>query len=77
MTLVLALSGGAAIFAVIIVLFLLGAAYTVYSKSGGGIDAHPIGSDPDPGSSRDQSEAGLQDPDHGEFRETFDDRGSR
>ena len=71
---VLALSGGSTIFAVVIVLFVLGLAYTVYSKSGSGIDAHPIGSDPDPGSGH---ESGLQDPDESEFRQTFDDRGSR
>jgi hypothetical protein len=72
--LVLALSGGSLIFAVIIVLIVLGAAYTVYSRSGGGIDAHPISTDPDPGTGQ---EAGLQDPDREEFRERFDDRGSR
>ena len=71
---VLALSGGAGIFAIVIVLFVLGAAYTVYSSKGGGIDAHPIEGDPDPGSGH---ESGLQDPDQSEFRETFDDRGSR
>ena len=74
MPLVLALSGGSAIFAVVIVLFVIGAAYTLYSRSGGGIDAHPLGSDPDPGSGH---EAGLQGPDREEFRSTFEDRGSR
>lgn len=74
MPLVLALSGGSGIFAIVIALFVIGAAYTVYSKKGGGIDAHPLGNDMDPGSGR---ESGLQDPDHEEFRETFDDRGSR
>lgn len=77
MPLVLALSGGAAIFAVIIVLFVLGAAYTVYSKRGGGIDAHPLGSDPDPGTAQSHDESGLHDPDREAFRQTFDDGGTR
>ena len=67
---VLASSGGSTIFAVVIVLFVIAAAYTVYSRSGSGIDAHPVSTDPDPGSGQ---EAGLQDPDREEFRETFDD----
>ncbi len=74
MPFVLALSGGSLIFAVVIVLFVLGAAYTVYSRSGGGIDAHPLGSDPAPGSGH---ESGVHGPDHEEFQQTFDDRGSR
>lgn len=77
MPLVLALAGGSLIFAVFILLVFVGAAYTVYSKSGGGIDSHPIGSDPDPGTGREQDESGLQDPDHEEFKQTFDDRGAR
>ena len=77
MPFVLALAGGSAIFAVVIVLIVLGAAYTVYSKSGGGIDAHPIGSDPDPGTGMAQDESDLQDPDREEFTERFGDRGSR
>ena len=71
---ILALSGGATIFAVVIVLLVLTLAYTTYSKSGSGIDAHPIEGDMAPGSGH---ESGLQDPDHSEFRETFDDRGGR
>jgi hypothetical protein len=72
--LVLALSGGSAVFLVIILLFVAGLAYTVYSKSGSGIDAHPLGTDAAPGSGH---ESGVQDPDDTEFRQTFDDRGSR
>ena len=74
MPLVLALSGGAAIFAVIIVLFVLGLAYTAYSKAGSGIDAHPIDSQSAPGAGRD---AGLQNPDREDVREAFDERGAR
>lgn len=74
MTFVLGASGGATIFAVIIVLFVLGAAYTVYSKRGSGISAHPLGTDPEPGSGH---ESGLQNPDREEFDQTFGDRGSR
>lgn len=70
---VLAASGGSLIFAVIIVLFVLGLAYTAYSKSGNGIDAHPLGTDPpDP---NDDEPAGR--PDHDEFEQRFDDRGAR
>ena len=71
---VLAASGGSAIFLVIILLFLVGMVYTVYTRRGSGIDAHPIGRDPEPGSGH---EAGLQDPDDTEFRQRFDDRGAR
>ena len=77
MPLVLALSGGSGIFAVVIILIFLGLAYTVYSKSGGGIDAHPIGTDPDPGTGMAQDESDLQDPDREEFEERFGGRGSR
>ncbi len=77
MPFVIALAGGSLIFAVIIVLFFLGLAYTVYSKSGGGIDAHPTSDDPDPGTARAQDSSGLQNPDRGEFRQTFDDHGGR
>ena len=73
MPLVFAASGGSAVFAVIIVLFVLGLAYTAYSKRGGGIDAHPLGTDP-PDSSGDEV-AGR--PDHDEFRQRFDEHGSR
>ena len=74
MTLVLAASGGSTIVLIIILLFIAGAAYTVYTKKGSGIDAHPVSTDPDPGPGQ---EAGLQDPDETEFRQRFDDRGSR
>lgn len=74
MPLVLALSGGALIFAVVLILIVIASGYTLYSRSGSGIDAHPIASDPDPGSGH---EAGVQPPDHAEFRETFDDHGTR
>jgi len=74
---VLALAGGSLIFAVVILLFVFGLAYTVYSKRGGGIAAHPISSDPDPGTGQEQDQSGLQDPDREEFDTTFDDRGSR
>lgn len=75
MPLVLALAGGSLVFAVVIVLFVLGAAYTVYSKSGGGISAHPLGSDPDPGAG--QGESGLQNPDREQVERTFDEHGTR
>ncbi len=70
----LALAGGSLIFLAFVILLILALAATAYSKRGSGIDAHPLGSDPAPGSGH---EAGLQDPDHDEFRQTFDDRGSR
>ncbi len=74
MPIVIALVGGSLIFAVAIVVLVMVVAYTVYSKSGSGIDAHPLESDAAPGSGL---ESGVQDPDHTEFRETFDDRGGR
>lgn len=74
MPIVIALAGGSLIFAVAIVVLVMVVAYTVYSKSGSGIDAHPMEGDMAPGSGH---ESGVQDPDHTEFRETFDDRGGR
>ena len=70
----LASSGGTAIVGIIVALFLIGAAYTLYSRRGGGIDAHPVSSEAAPGADDD---AGLHDPDREAFRSTFDDRGTR
>lgn len=74
MPLVLALSGGATIFGVVIVLFVLVLAYTAYSKAGSGIDAHPVTSQSAPGADR---EAGLQPPDGDDVEQVFDDHGGR
>lgn len=74
MPLVLALSGGAATFAVILVLFVLVLAYTGYSKSGQGIGAHPTTSQSAPGADR---KAGLQPPDGDDAEQVFDDGGAR
>lgn len=57
---------------VIILLFLVALSYTVYSRSGSGIDAHPMTGDPDPGSG---GESGLQDPDKEDVRQSFDEHG--
>lgn len=74
MPFVLAASGGAVIFAVIIVLFVFGLAYTVYGRRGSGIDQHPLGDDAPSTEGRD---AGNQATGREEFKETFEDRGSR
>ncbi len=73
----LALVGGSLVFGILLVVGVLVLAYTVYSKSGGGIDAHPTSDDADPGTGRDQDQSGLQNPDAGKFSETFDDSGAR
>ncbi|MBA2349688.1 MAG: hypothetical protein H0V81_15505 [Solirubrobacterales bacterium] len=77
MVLAFALAGGSLVFAIFLVIVFFGAAYTLYSKSGTVINAHPTSDDADPGAGRDQDQSGLQNPDAGKFRETFDDGGSR
>ncbi|MBA2346958.1 MAG: hypothetical protein H0V81_01560 [Solirubrobacterales bacterium] len=70
----LALSGGAAIFAVVIVIFVLVLAYTAYGKHGQNIGAHSMTSQSAPGADR---KAGLQDPDGDDAEQVFDDGGAR
>lgn len=76
MVLPLALAGGSLVVAILLVAVVLGlVAYTVYAKGVAGIGAHPIASDDDPGTGRDQDQSGLQNPDQERFRETFDEGG--
>ena len=74
MPMTLALAGGSIVFLLIVIALVLILAYSVNSKHGSNIDAHPMEGDAAPGSGL---ESGLQDPDETQFRETFDDRGGR
>lgn len=74
MFLPLALSGGAAIFAVFIAGFVLVLAFTAYGKHGQNIGAHSTTSQSAPGADR---KAGLQDPDGHDVGQVFDDDGAR
>ncbi len=70
----LALAGGALIFAIVIIGFVLVLAYTAYGKHGQNIGAHSMTSQSAPGADR---EAGLQDPDGHDTEQVFDDGGAK
>lgn len=68
-----ALAGGATIFGIVILIFVLVLAYTAYGKGGqSDIGAHSTTSQSAPGADR---EAGLQDPDGDDAEQVFDDHG--
>ncbi len=70
----LALAGGALIFAIVLIIFVLVLAYTAYGKHGQNIGAHSTTSQSAPGAGR---KAGLQDPDGDDAEQTFGDHGGR
>lgn len=70
----LALAGGALIFVIVIVVFVLVLAFTAYGKHGQNIGAHSTTSQSAPGADR---RAGLQDPDGDDAEQVFDDHGGR